>query len=118
MRKEEMDTEFWLCLAGNGGMESEKPSVPDVLHVSDGTDKERPLTTSKFVTEEANDPYYREVANATGKPGSVCSHDRNEVLIRQARIVGALQRFIPTSLHAHIIYLAHYTVLPGQPGEI
>lgn len=52
--------------------------------MSDGTNKEIPVTTSKFVTEQATDPYCRELANTLGKQGSVYSDDRNVVLIISA----------------------------------
>lgn len=35
--------------------------------------KENPLTSSKVMTEQVNGPYFREVVNTTGKPGSIYS---------------------------------------------
>lgn len=36
-------------------MDTVKPALPDFLQVSDVADKERPLTTSKFLSKQAND---------------------------------------------------------------
>lgn len=83
----------------------------------DKTDIERPSTTSEFMTDQANDPYCMEVANTVGKPVFMDSNDMNKVLIKPARIDGALQKFLSTSLRASILYLATYHVLPGDRGE-
>lgn len=82
----------------------------------DGSDKERRLTTSEFVTEHANDPYSMEVATTVGKPESAYSYDGNGVLMRQASIDCALQKVVPMSLPA-ILYLVYYAVLAEFPGE-
>lgn len=61
-------------------------------------------------------PDHREAATTEFKPGLVYSYDWSGVLIRQALIDGALQKFVPTSLRVHILYLGHYPVLSGPPG--
>lgn len=69
------------------------------------------------MTEQANDPQFREVANTVGNLGFVKSYDRNGVLMRQARIDGAVEMVVPTSSLFGILYLAHSPVLAGHPGE-
>lgn len=51
------------------------------------------------------------------QPGSANSYDRSRVLIIQAQINGVLQKALPTSLRARILYLAHFPILAGHPGE-
>lgn len=57
---------IWHCLPGNDGPDPVKPALPEDLEVYDGTAKERPLTTSEHVTEQAKDPYCRELASIVG----------------------------------------------------
>lgn len=90
-------------------MDTVKPALPEDLRVLDGTDEERPLATRELVNEQANDPYWIEFSNTVEKLGSVYSYDKNGIFIRQAQIDGSLQKVIPTSLRARILYL--HTIL-------
>lgn len=83
---------------------------------SDEIAKKDRLRQRKFVTEKGNDPSCREVANIAGKPISVYSYERSEVLIRQARVRGALQEVILASLRAHMLYFAQCLVLAFHKG--
>lgn len=70
------------------------------------------------MTEQANDPYIKEAVNIFGKRGFVYSLVRNEVLVKQTGIDGALQNFfVPPSLHAGIQCLKQYPVFAGYPCE-
>lgn len=53
------------------GANTVKTGLPKVLQKSDGSDREWPLTTGEFMTEQVNDTYCRETASTGGKPGSV-----------------------------------------------
>lgn len=64
-------------------MEIVKMGLPEVWQMSHRTDKEKSLTTSEFITEQANELYCKEAANALGKPGTVHSCNRNGVVIRK-----------------------------------
>lgn len=43
------------------------PGIPDVLHIADGTDNEKPLKTTDLVTAQAPDQYCQEVARDVEK---------------------------------------------------
>lgn len=75
-QKTQTDATFWLILPDNNGMDTVKLAMPKAFQASDGTNKERPLTKNEFLTEQANDSYYREVSNALCKPRSAYSYDR------------------------------------------
>lgn len=77
-----------------------------VLQLSDGTEKERRLTTSGFLTKQVKDQYCLKVPTSAGKLAFVYSYNRNRVLIRPARIEDAPQSVVLTSLLAHILCLA------------
>lgn len=51
----EMHTQFWHSMPCNDGIDTVKLSLPNVLQVLDGTDKKQSVTTSAFVTEQANE---------------------------------------------------------------
>lgn len=55
-------------------MDTVKPALPEVLQSSNGTDKARTLTTTKFVIKQVSNSYSREVANILGNLGSVYSY--------------------------------------------
>lgn len=74
-----------------------------VLHESLVTNKGRALTTNKFMTEQASDPYCMEVYNTAGSPGSVYLPDRSGFLIIQVQIDSAPHKVVPTSLRAVIL---------------
>lgn len=85
--------------------------------MSDGTGEECLLTTSELITALASSPYSSKAANMVGKLDSVYSYDWKGVLIKQARIHGALQRVVPLSLRAGILYMSYYPVLAGHRGN-
>lgn len=73
--KTEKEASLWQSLRGNQGLDSVKPALPEALQVSDGTETEWLAATSAFLTENANEPHYREVAStlASGYP---CIHTK------------------------------------------
>lgn len=75
--------------------------------------KERWLTTSKFLTEQANDLYCMECVNILGKLGSAYLYNRNGVLVRPAKMGGVPMGVVPTSLRANILYMEHFPVVAG-----
>lgn len=52
-------------------MDNINPALPEVLHKSDGTEKEKLLLSRKLVIGEGKDPYCRKFFNTTKRPGSV-----------------------------------------------
>lgn len=54
---------IWHSLPCKDGKQTVKHALPEILHVSDGTDKERSLTTSEFVTGQMNAPSCRKICN-------------------------------------------------------
>lgn len=57
--KTETDPEIGQSLLANDYMDTIKPARTEASQVSDGTDKEKLLTTRKFLSDQQSDPYCR-----------------------------------------------------------
>lgn len=107
--KTEKDTNIWQSLPGNYGVDTVQHDMQEVLQLSDGIDKQRPLTSSKFVMKKVNYPYCREVGNTAGNPASVYSYYGSRFHIIQAGAYCALQKFVPTSGRTCILYRPNHS---------
>lgn len=85
--------------------------------MSDRTSNEKLLTTRDFVTAQTIDLYCGEVVLAGGEPGTLYSYDREGVLVKQSKIDGSGQKVLPASICSLVLYMAHYHVFGGHPGE-
>lgn len=72
------------------------------------------LITSEFMTEQANDPYCREITSTVSTSWSTYWCDRDRVLTIQSRIGGALQKAVSSLLHAGVLYLSRCLVVAGR----
>ena len=89
---------------------------PEVLALSETDPDVTPITTEEFMAAQSNDAFCKTQAGTVGQPGSQYDYDRHGFLVRKSRFDGALQRVVPHSLRARVLYSAHYPRLAGHPG--
>ena len=77
-----------------------------------------PITPQEFLEEQSKDPYCQSQKEKTELDNSKFKYDHNGFLVRRSSIDGALQKVVPKSLQARLLYLAHYPRLAGHPGAI
>lgn len=65
--KTEKNAKHWNSLSRFDAVGIVKPTLPEVLQQSVGTDKEKPRMTCKLVTDLANDPHCRQSTHTTIK---------------------------------------------------
>lgn len=70
----------------------------EVLQSANGPDKENPPATMNITNAQATDRYCNENGKDVGKLGSVFTYDLNEILLKQSKEDGALQKFIPATV--------------------
>lgn len=73
-------------------------------------------TVQEFITLQETDPYCIQAANTVGQLVSAYSYDRNEYLVRLAKLVVSLQKVVPKTRKATMMYLSNYRVIAGHPG--
>ena len=93
-----------------------RPGMPEVTAFAVEEKEVMPVTVEELIAEQAKDEYCRSVAESVGKRSSSFAYDRNGVLVRKSRLDGTLQKVVPESLRARILYLSHYPRLAGHPG--
>lgn len=90
---------------------------PKVLQFRNVPNKDRPITTSKFLNEQTSDPHSREVESPVGELGISYSYGRYGIVIWQSRIDGALQKFVLTRRPGSILWLLRYFVFLVTQNE-
>lgn len=74
-------------------------------------------TLERFLAEQATHGQCTETARSLGQSSYHYQLKHDEILVRQSVIDGSLQRFVLTSLHKRIMYLAHYARLTAPSWE-
>ena len=72
-----------------------------------------PITVDEFLQAQAEDNFCQSKANSVGEPGSQFDYDQYGFLVRKSTLDGSLQRVVPRSLRARVLYLGHYPALSG-----
>lgn len=73
--------------------------------------KNEPETTptiKEFLWAQRDDSYCPKVTKSVGEPGSDFTVDRNGILVRVAKLKGAIQKVTPFSMRARFLCEYHY----------
>ena len=85
----------------------------------DGEEREiMPITAEEFLQEQSKDPFCIAKAKMVGDANSHFDVDQYGFLVRRSNLDGALQRVVPKTLRARVLYLSHYPRLAGHPGGL
>lgn len=80
-------------------------------------DENRPIIEQEVINKQRNGLYCRQTSSTMGFLGLTHNYDRNGLWTRIAPIDGAVQKSIPISLKARLLYQFPYPTLVGHPGE-
>lgn len=106
-----MDAKMCHSLHCSDGMDIARPVTLKVLQVFTKIVNEKPFTTSNFLNAHTIDRYCWEAAIIVGKPGCVYSNNWEGVVVRKLKIDSSVRNFVPESLPAQGLYMAHYLSL-------
>lgn len=73
------------------------------------------LTLKEFRQAQAADRKCQAAAQNCRLSTFLLTYDGNSVLVRQAPVDGALQKYIPITFRTHILYLSHYPTSDRRP---
>lgn len=95
---------------------SDYPKVYGSVTAIERSDKNRPIKTRKFIIEQGNDSYCRNIMY--NKISSIHIHFRQKRFLTRVRpIHGARQKVFPGSVRAQMLYQSHCAALAGQSCE-
>lgn len=83
-------------------------ALPEVAALSQATTTQRALeeapTLEAFLQEEGSGSECQAAVQTVGLPASLFTYNHDGVLILQAPLDGALQKYVPVTLRTHILY--------------
>lgn len=85
--------------------------------ITTGFDDVELPTLDDFIPAQSRDAFCDEMKQLVGAPNFLFKRDKNGLFERQPPLDGCIQKLVPTSLRPTILYLAHYSILAGHPGE-
>lgn len=76
-----------------------------------------PTTIAYFVLARSKDSFCDQTKQLAGTSNCLIIFDKNEPLTKQTTLHGLAHKLVPISLRSIILYVAHYPILAGHPGE-
>lgn len=103
-------------------MESCKPcrtlvGILELTVLAEDEDEILPITNEEFFKDENADMYCKEGLATVGHTTFLLDIDTDGVLMRRAPLDGALQKVVPVTLRARVLYVSYYPRHPGHHGE-
>lgn len=75
------------------------------------------ITAYESIQELAKNSYCLQASSTVGLLDSTLNYDRNQFLVRNERMNGAVEKGFPVSLLLSLSYQLHFRTLGGHPGE-
>lgn len=92
------------------------PEVYALLAVTERNDEKRFITAKDFIDDQVNDPNCRQASSTVGSPGSTYKQDRSEFQRQLVTIYWAVQKVVPTSPPARLLYQSKFSKLAEESG--
>lgn len=91
--------------------------IPEVMALVEDEKEVLPITMEKFLKDQSMEPFCKVSLTTVRHTSSLFDVDQDDLLMPRATIYGGLQKVVPASLWARVLYLSHYPGLAGHPGS-